>query len=116
MIGKLAIYFLVGGAVTALISWLGSLGRPVVAAFVSNLPMLTVVSFIFIYLATGPEVTRSYDKGLIAFFPAWLLYVFFVMLAVSRLGIFRALGGGLALYILSALLSRLLLLKTNWWS
>jgi len=116
MIGKLAIYFLVGGAITTLISWLGSSGRPVIAAFVANLPMLTVVTFIFIYLTSGPEVTVSYAKGLIAFLPAWLFYVFFVMLTVSSLGIFRALGGGLALYVLSALVSRLLLLKTNWWS
>ena len=45
---KYVLYFIIGGTVVSISTWAGSLGRSWLAAFVSTLPTLTVLTFILI--------------------------------------------------------------------
>ncbi|NPV61444.1 MAG: DUF3147 domain-containing protein [Methanotrichaceae archaeon] len=107
---RLVFYFILGGAVTAITAYYASQGRGTVSAFIATLPLLTVLSFVLIYVEGGKETVLEYAQGLLIFTPPWLCYVATVMLGMERLGIFKSLGLGILLYvILSAVLSHLFL-------
>jgi len=46
---RLVIYFLLGGTVTALTAYLASVGRGTLSAFITTLPLLTILGFLLIY-------------------------------------------------------------------
>ena len=96
---KFILYFLVGGTIVSLVSYLGSSGRGLLSAFVATFPAITLVTMIFIYLEGGLTVTHSYAKGLALFFPAWFAYLLFVVFALPRWGIWKTLAGALFLFM-----------------
>ena len=73
---RLVIYFLLGGAVTALTAYFASQGRGMLSAFITTLPLLTVFSFLLIYAEGGSKTVEEYAKSLLIFTPPWLCYVF----------------------------------------
>ena len=58
---KYALYFIIGGTVVSLTTYLGSLGRSWLAAFVTTFPALTGITFILMYLNAGSEPTVPYS-------------------------------------------------------
>ncbi|MDQ1261762.1 MAG: hypothetical protein QG575_943 [Euryarchaeota archaeon] len=106
---RLVIYFLLGGTVTALTAYFASQGRGMLSAFITTLPLLTMVGFLLIYAEGGSKTVEEYAKSLIIFTPPWLCYVTIVLLGVNRIGIVRSLILGVLLFvILSFLLQRIL--------
>ncbi len=106
---RLVIYFLLGGTVTALTAYFASQGRGMLSAFVTTLPLLTIVSFLLIYAEGGSKTVEEYARSLIIFTPPWLCYVTIVLLGVARIGIVRSLILGVLLFvILSVLLQKIL--------
>lgn len=91
---KLIFYFLLGGLIVSLVTYLASLGKGLFSAFIATLPIITILTFVFTYLEGGKEVTLSYAKGLITFTPAWLSYVIFVILFYPNWGSGRPWGVG----------------------
>jgi hypothetical protein len=73
------------------------------AAFISTLPVLTIMTFIFIYLEGGIEATSSYAKGLLIFTPAWLAYIIAVLFAIERFGIWGSLILGFLIFLIIGL-------------
>ena len=107
---KFIVYFLVGGCIIAIVTYLGATGKGWLAAFIAMFPTITVLTFYTVYLEAGSEATVSYIKGLMMFIPAWIVYLFWMLGAIPRLGIGPAILSGIAVYVTSAwLLSRLLL-------
>lgn len=96
---RLVVYFIIGGSVTALTTYFASVGRGTLSAFIVTLPLLTAFTFILIEAEGGKDVVIDYARGLLIFTPPWICYVFVVMLGVQRLGIFRAVGLGIAVYV-----------------
>lgn len=107
---RLVLYFILGGSVTAITAYLAGLGRGTLSAFIATLPLLTVLSFLLIYVEGGEDTVQEYARGLLIFTPPWLAYVVTVMLATERLGIFKSLGLGILVYVILSGLSRQLLL------
>jgi len=106
---RLAIYFLLGGAVTVLTAYFASQGRGMLSAFITTLPLQTAFSFLLIYAEGGSKTVEEYAKSLLIFTPPWLCYVTIVLLGVNRIGIVKSLIMGVLLFvILSFLLQKML--------
>jgi uncharacterized membrane protein (GlpM family) len=106
---RLAIYFLLGGAVTVLTAYFASQGRGMLSAFITTLPLQTAFSFLLIYAEGGSKTVEEYAKSLLIFTPPWLCYVTIVLLGVNRMGIVKSLILGVLLFvILSILLQKML--------
>ncbi len=97
---RLIIYFIIGGSVTALTTYFASVGKGILSAFIVTLPLLTALTFILIDAEGGKDVVLNYARGLLIFTPPWVCYVIVVMLGVQRLGIFKAVGLGIAVYVM----------------
>ena len=96
---KYAVYFLLGGAIVSVSTYLGSQGKSFLAAFASTFPAITGATFILIYLNGGSENLVTYAKNLLWFVPPWIVYVTSMILGVPRLGFWPAMVGSLALYL-----------------
>ena len=105
---KYALYFVIGGTVVSLTTYLGSLGRSWLAAFVTTFPALTGITFILMYLNVGVEPTVPYARNLLYFVIPWLAYVGFYLLTIDRLGFWLTLTGAIALFVTVSALSKLI--------
>ena len=106
---RLAIYFLLGGAVTVLTAYFASQGRGMLSAFITTLPLQTAFSFLLIYAEGGSKTVEEYARSLLIFTPPWLCYVTIVLLGVNRIGVVKSLSLGILLFvILSVLLQKTL--------
>jgi len=105
---KYALYFVIGGTVVSLTTYLGSLGRSWLAAFVTTFPALTGITFILMYLNAGSEPTVPYARNLLYFVVPWLAYVGFYLLTIDRLGFWLTLTGAIALFVTVSALSKLI--------
>jgi hypothetical protein len=98
-LGKYALYFLLGGTIVSLSTYLGSQGRSFLAAFASTFPAITGATFILIYLNGGNVAIVSYAKNLLWFVPPWIVYVVFMIAGIPRFGFWPAMVGSLVLYL-----------------
>ncbi len=101
----LFLYFLLGGTIVALVTYFGSQGKGLFAAFIGNMPVVTIITLCIIYLSSGTDVATSYFKGLLILLPPWILYVIGVIFFLPRLGLAPSLAIGLSLYFSGALLT-----------
>ncbi len=104
---KYALYFIIGGTVVSLTTYLGSLGRSWLAAFVTTFPALTGITFILMYLNAGVAPTVPYARHLLYFVVPWLAYVGFYLLTIDRFGFWLALTGAIALFVGVSALTKL---------
>jgi len=105
---KYVLYFVIGGTVVSLTTYLGSLGRSWLAAFITTFPALTGLTFILMYLNAGVEPTVPYARNLLYFVVPWLAYVGFYLLTIDRLGFWLTLTGAIALFVTVSALSKLI--------
>jgi hypothetical protein len=95
---KYAVYFLLGGTIVSISTYLGSQGRSFLAAFASTFPAITGATFILIYLNGGSESLVGYAKHLLWFVPPWIVYVITMILGVPRVGFWPAMALSMTLY------------------
>src|SRR2546425_10722998 len=105
---KYTLYFVIGGTVVSLTTYLGSLGHSWLAAFITTFPALTGLTFILMYLNAGVEPTVPYARNLLYFVVPWLAYVGFYLVAIDRWGFWFALLGAVALFIGVSTMSKLI--------
>lgn len=96
---KYSTYFLLGGTIVSLSTYLGSQGRPFLAAFASTFPAITGATFVLIYLNGGADSLVGYAKNLLWFVPPWIVYVVTMIVGVPRLGFWAATAISLTLYM-----------------
>ena len=96
---KYTVYFLLGGTIVSVSTYLGSQGKSFLAAFASTFPAITAATFVLIYLNGGNEAIVSYAKSLLWFVPPWVVYVITMILGVPQVGFWPAMIGSLALYL-----------------
>ena len=58
-LGKYVLYFLLGGTIVSVSTYLGSQGKSFLAAFVSTFPAITGATFVLIYLNGGNDADRK---------------------------------------------------------
>jgi hypothetical protein len=104
---KYALYFVLGGLLVSVSSYVGAMGRGFLAAFASTFPAITGATFILIHLNGGMAPTLSYAKHLLWFVPPWVAYVGLIIVVLPRWGFWPAMIGGLAIYTLIVALIRL---------
>jgi len=102
---KFLLYFIIGGLAVSIVTYLGSHGKGILAAFVALFPAVTIITFYLIYLNSGVETTLSYAKGLLILTPAWLLYVGVIIVMLPRYGFGASILSGVLLYITASLLT-----------
>jgi hypothetical protein len=102
---KLVLYFLLGGSVVAAVSYFGSQGKGMMAAFISNLPVITLLTLFTVYINGGVVTSVSFLKGILLLLPAWVIYVIAVIVLLPRIGIIPAAAIGVFLYVGGALLT-----------
>lgn len=98
----LLLYFLLGGTIVAIVSYFGSQGKGLLAAFIANLPTITIITLCSIYLSSGASAGVSYFKGMLILLPAWLLYAIAIIFLLPRLGLVPSLAIALASYLAAA--------------
>lgn len=96
---KYGIYFVLGGLLVTISTYLGAKGEGFLAAFASTFPAITGVTFALIYLNGGYDPTLIYAKNLLWFIPPWLAYVGFMIVALNYLGFWLTMVGSLAVYM-----------------
>jgi hypothetical protein len=96
---RYGLYFILGGSLVSVTTYLGSQGRSFLAAFASTFPAITGATFILIYLNGGSDNLVTYAKHLLWFVPPWLVYVTVMIVGVPRVGFWPAMGLSLALYM-----------------
>ena len=104
---KYGLYFILGGSLVSLSTYLGSHSKSFLAALASTLPVISGVTFILVYLNAGSSPTVSFAKNLIWLSPPWFVYVGTMIAAVPKLGIWPAYGLAIALYVVGVGLTRL---------
>lgn len=98
-VARYTLYFILGGMLVSLSTYLGSQGRSFLAAFASTFPAITGTTFVLIYLNGGADSLIAYAKTLLWFVPPWILYVVTMIVAIPRLGFWPATALSLTLYM-----------------
>jgi hypothetical protein len=106
---KYGLYFLIGGIVVCVSTYLGAKGEGFLAALASTFPAITGVTFVLIYLNGGHDATLIYAKHLLWFVPPWLAYVGFMIIALNSLGFWITMVGSLVVYMCCVGLLRMVL-------
>ncbi len=106
---RYVVYFLLGGLLVSLSTYLGSHGKGFFAALASTLPVISGLTFVLIYLNAGGQPTMSFAKNLLWLSPAWFVYVFVMLFGVPRLGFWISFAGAMTLYSFVVLLTKVVL-------
>jgi hypothetical protein len=101
---KYFLYFLIGGLIVSVVTYFASHAKGLLAAFFANLPVITAITFLTIYLESGQKAVVSYAVGLIIMLFPWLAYIFIIIFLTHRLGFIPSLVIGILLYIFIAYL------------
>jgi uncharacterized membrane protein (GlpM family) len=97
---KYIIYFLIGGTVVSLVTYLAASAKGLLAAFFANLPVITFITFLTIYADAGEKAVVDYAKGLLIMLFPWIAYVFSIIFLTQRIGLIPSLAIGLASYFI----------------
>ncbi len=104
MIRDAIIYFIVGGVVTSSIVLLEQSGFRLLSGFATLVPVFTVVSYFFIGGLKGGAAVGQHSKFvLIGTLVSWVPYMIAVAYLAPRMGTNKAIGIGLALFLVLSL-------------
>ena len=101
---KYLFYFLIGGTVVSVVTYYASHSRTLVAAFIANLPVMTLITFLMIYREAGEAAVVPNAKGLLIMLVPWLLYILTVVFMTPLMGVVVSLLAGLTFYVAIAYL------------
>jgi len=100
MEAKYIFYFLIGGAMVSLITYLAGSAKGLLAAFFANLPIITFITFLTIYADAGEKAVVDYARYLIIMVIPWFAYIFSVIFLTQRIGFIPSLALGLVSYFM----------------
>lgn len=96
------IHFLLGGTIVSLVTFIGSHGKGLLAAFIATFPTMTVITFSLLYHKSGQTATVSYAKGLLLMTPPWIVYVLCLIFLLPRIGFAKSIITGVSTYMILA--------------
>jgi len=85
-----------------MVTYFASQAKGLIAAFIANLPVITVITFLTVYFESGEKAVVPYAEGLVIMLFPWLAYIFAIIFLTHRLGFIPSLVMGMALYFLFA--------------
>ena len=103
---KYGLYFLLGGLLVSVSTYLGAHSKGFFAALASTVPVISGLTFILVYMNAGQEPTLSFAKNLIWLTPPWFLYVGTMIVSVSRLGFWPSFALAMTLYMTGVAIMR----------
>jgi uncharacterized membrane protein (GlpM family) len=101
---KYILYFIIGGTVISMVTYLASHSKGLLAASIANLPVITLITFLTIYSESGKSAVISYAGGLVIMLIPWLAYIFSIIGLTNKLGFIPSLLLGVSLYLIIAYL------------
>ena len=101
---KYIVYFIIGGIIMSLVTYLANSSQELFAAFIGTLPVITISTFLMIYINTGQEAVITYAKGLLIMMVPWVVFIVTVIILAPRIRLFYSVLLGLLLQVLLALL------------
>lgn len=93
---------MLGGTIVSAVTFMGSQGKGLLAAFVATFPTMTVLTFTLIYSKAGQAATVNYAKGLLLMTPPWIIYVLCLIFLLPRWGFIKSLIAGMLTYMVLA--------------
>ncbi len=81
---------------------LQAMSKGLLAAFLANLPVVTMITFLTIYFESGEKAVVSYAEGLVIMLFPWLAYIFSVVFLTKKTGLLPSLVIGVSLYLVCA--------------
>ncbi|OHC07198.1 MAG: DUF3147 domain-containing protein [Planctomycetes bacterium RIFOXYD2_FULL_41_16] len=96
------LHFILGGTIVSVVTFLGSQGKGMLAAFVATFPTMTALTFALIYSKGGQVATVNYAKGLLFMTPPWIIYVLCLIFLLPRWGFVKSLLVGVLTYMIFA--------------
>jgi uncharacterized membrane protein (GlpM family) len=100
----IALYFVIGGAIVATVTYFGGHAKSQIAAFIAFLPSISVITLCSIYSASGTEEAVSYAKSMLILVPPWVLYGVGVIFLLPRIGLAGSLVVSITVYLVTAFL------------
>jgi len=97
-------YFIIGGIVVSLSVFFASKGQGIWAAFVTQFPSISVLTFYLIYKDAGNSSVVKYAKGFFYTLPPWIVYILFVAFLCDKIGPLWSLIIGVGLYSIISLI------------
>jgi len=101
---KYLLYFISGGVIVSVVTYFASHAKGLLAAFIANLPVITLITFLTIYFESGQKDVVSYAEGLIVMLFPWLAYIFAIIFLSKRIGFIPSLIMGISFYLAIAYL------------
>lgn len=96
------LYFILGGSIVSAVTFMGSHGKGILAAFVATFPTMTVLTFALIHSKAGHAATVDYARGLLFMTPPWIVYVLCLIMLLPKLGFLKSLTIGVLTYMILA--------------
>jgi len=96
------LHFILGGTIVSVVTYIGSQGKGMLAAFVATFPTMTALTFSLIYSKAGQVSTVNYAKGLLYMTPPWIIYVLCLIFLLPRWGFVKSLTAGVLTYMILA--------------
>jgi len=106
---KYGLYFILGGLLVSISTYLGAHAKGFWAAFASTVPVISGVTFILIFLNAGQGPTLSFAKHLIWLSPPWFIYVSAMIISLPRIGFWPSFALAMTLYLIGVWLLNLMI-------
>ena len=107
-----AFSFVVGGAITVLITYFEVAGFPLLSRLAALFPIFTWLSYIFIGELSGPDAVSKHSLFvLLGTIVAWIPYMLVIYLLAPKIGSLKAIIVGLVVFIVLATIFVLLYKK-----
>ncbi|MEO8065720.1 MAG: hypothetical protein ABI643_02595 [Candidatus Doudnabacteria bacterium] len=97
--------FIVGGAVTTIITYFANSGWPTISRLAALFPVSTWISYLFIARVSGNKAVSKHSLFvLLGTIVAWLPYMFVIYYYSDKIGANKAIGIGIAVFVALALI------------
>ncbi len=91
--------FLIGGASVSAAAYFGSQSKSIIAALISQLPLISAVTLLSIYLSAGIQPSESYARSILLLAPALVVYFVALFLLLPHIGIIWSLVVGFTVFL-----------------
>jgi hypothetical protein len=95
-------YFILGGTIVAITTYIASRGSGTPAAFINTLPSITATTFPLIYVEGGSDPVRGYTQSILIFTPPWKFYMVTVFLEEKRFKVFKSIALEFIIYLIAS--------------
>lgn len=102
---KYLLYFVTGGLITTAIVSLEESGMPLLSRLAALFPVFTWIAYLFLGQSiSGQQIASHAEFVLLGTMVAWIPYMLSIIYFSPRIGVYKALGIAITIFIIMALL------------